>query len=128
MGVWIGLVVILADVARGMAIKVRAAVVAHFLDVVPYIALAEVHSTMVRGVLVLALHCLEQFQEVGQADPLAALAGAFAHLARGIAGVGLALQVGGFTCRQVGLTIAVRAAVLDIDFEHRLSPFWPLKP
>ena len=61
---------------------------------------------------------------IRQSYPLAALAGALTHLAGSIAGVGLALPVGGLACGQVGgkqacSAIAVRAAVYDMDFEHR---------
>lgn len=41
-----------------------------------------------------------------------------AHLTGSVASVGFALPIGGLACWQVSLTIAVRAAVLDIDFEY----------
>ena len=71
----------------------------------------------------LALRGLEHLQEVGQADPFAAFPCALAHLAGGIAGVGLAFQIsglaGGQVCgKQACSAIAIRAAVKDMDFEH----------
>ena len=50
-----------------------------------------------------------------QADPLAALTRAFAHLAEGIAGIGLDLPIGGFTNRQVCLAVAVLAGGQDVN-------------
>ena len=71
----------------------------------------------------LALRGLEHLQEVGQADPFAAFPCALAHLAGGIACVGLALQIDRLACGQVCgkqacSAIAIRAAVKDMDFEH----------
>ena len=75
----------------------------------------------VRQALRLAFYVI---QEVGQADPLAPYTYLFAHLARGIAGIGLAHPVGSLACGQVCgkqacSAIAIRAAVQDMDFEHR---------
>jgi hypothetical protein len=112
----IGLLVILDEIAQGIAAKVRPAIIADLLEVIPHIAATEVHPAAIRGVFVLALSFPEQLHELGQADPLAAFAGAFAHLAGSVARVGLALPIGGFACGQVSLTITVWAAVKDMDF------------
>ena len=59
----------------------------------------------------LILGNLEHLQELWQADPLATLTSALAHLAGSIMRAGLALLVGGLSNGQVGLTIAVGATV-----------------
>ena len=54
----------------------------------------------------LILGNLEHLQELWQADPLATLTSALAHLAGSIMRAGLALLVGSLSNGQVGLTIA----------------------
>ena len=102
---------ILDEIAQGLVIEFCTAIIADFLDVVPHITCAEVHATLIRSVLMLALGMLEHLQEVGQADPLPMLTSAFAHLTGSIASVGFAFHIGSFTHRQVGFTITVRAAI-----------------
>lgn len=57
------------------------------------------HPALKRSVFVHLLLGLEHLQEVGQADPAAALAPAFAHVAGQIAGEFLAIPVDGCAYR-----------------------------
>ena len=88
-------------------IQIGTAVIADFLDVIPNVACAEVHPATIGCVLVLAHRRFEHVQEVGQADPSAIFACAFAHRARGVADVGLACGAERFANGQVGFTLAV---------------------
>ena len=67
------------EVTQGLRlIEVRPAVVAHFGEVVPHVASAEVHAAIERCMLVWAGFLLQKRGEINQIDPASLVATAFA--------------------------------------------------
>jgi hypothetical protein len=99
-------------------IKGCTAVIADFLDVIPYIASAEAHTALVRCVLVRALRLKQELSEVFQANPLGLVSAAFAYRAGDVASVFVSLAVLGFTHGQVSLAVAVLAFAKNLNFDH----------
>jgi hypothetical protein len=82
---------------EGLAFQDSSAVVAHFVDVVPGLSLAEVHTAAERGMLVSALRLGEQLGKLRQADPGGDLTAAVAGWAGGMAGVWPAVYIQRFS-------------------------------
>jgi hypothetical protein len=100
-------------------IKGYTAVIADFLDVIPYIASTEMHTALVRCVLVWALRLKQEFSEVFQADPFGLITAAITHRARDITGIFVTMAVLGFAHRHVSLAVAVLALRKNLYFDHQ---------
>jgi hypothetical protein len=99
-------------------IKGCTAVIADFLDVIPHLTSAEMHTALVGCVLVWTLRLNQEVSEVIQVDPLRLVTGAITHRARDVTGIFVTLAVLGFAYRHVSLSVAVLALCKNLYFDH----------
>jgi hypothetical protein len=100
-------------------IKGCTAVIADFLDVIPYIASVEAHTALVGCVLMWALCLNQEFSEIIQGDPRGLIAAAFTHGTRDMTNIFMSLAVLCFSHRQISFAIAVLALCKNLYFDHQ---------